>query len=239
MQAPDLRRRFNYGLALALLALVALGLFLAAPLDELNLHPVVVTVQAQLKAAFAQLWPFAAVAALGASVGLSELTSTFEDYPREAIATRWGQYLVWLNAVAATLAFAVARVYTPPTTNIFLLILTVGVGFPTLIRTKFTVAKEFGGRAGEDLSVNVGWLYEQFQKLCKKQIDLELMTFRRRQVDRLLLHYSSVSELYDAALYVLNARATLTKEEEAAKLEEMRQTIDPKVPPELARLNLG
>ncbi|MGH2521971.1 MAG: hypothetical protein ACRDH2_05650, partial [Anaerolineales bacterium] len=42
-----------------------------------------------------------------------------------------------------------------------------------------------------------------------------------------------------AALYVLNARATLTKEEEAAKLEEMRQTIDPKVPPELARLNLG
>ena len=235
----DLRRRFNFGTTLFVFLATVLALLLLTPLDGLNLHPSVIALQHQTKEAIILLSPYFLVAIAGAAVGLAELSSTFNDYPREAIATEWGQYLIWLNAVAAALAFFVASVYAPVGTNKILMILTVGFGFPALIRTKFTLAKQFGGGDGGDLSVNFGWLYDQFQNVCKKQIDLDLMSYRRMQVDRLLTRYSTVQELYQTALYTIKARATLAADEEKAKLEELQQTIDPKVPPEVARMNLG
>ncbi len=235
----DLRRRFNFGTALLVILFATIALLLVTPLDGLNLHPAVIALQHQTKEAVILLSPYFLVALAGAAVGLAELSSTFNDYPREAIATEWGQYLIWLNAVAAALAFFVASVYAPVGTNKILMIVTVGFGFPALIRTKVTLAKQFGGGDGGDLSVNFGWLYDQFQNVCKKQIDLDLMSYRRMQVDRLLTRYSTVQELYQTALYTIKARATLTTDEEQAKLEELQQTIDPKVPPEVARMNLG
>jgi len=236
---PDLRRRFNFGLAFGVLLLAAAALFLVTPLEGTGASPLVLTVQTQAKKGLEALSPYLFVGLLGAVVGLAELSKTFSDYPREAIAARWGQYLIWLNAVAAMFAYFVARLYTPPETSSILLILSVGFGFPALIRTKFTFAKELGGKDSADSSVNVGWLYEQFQYLCKKQIDLELMSYRRMQVDRLLGRFATVQELYQTAVYTLKARATLTDEEETAKLDELQKAIDPKLPADLARLNLG
>jgi hypothetical protein len=237
MNGPDLRRRFDLGFVLLVFALALVALFLATPLETLNLAPIVPLLQTQGRLALLVLWPYATVAALGAGVGLAELSSTFDDYPRQAIATRWGQYLIWLNGISAVLAFAIAKLYMPADTNQLLLIVGVGAGFPTLIRTKFTVAKQFGG--GDDLSINIGWLYDQFQNVCKKQIDLDLMSYRRTQVDRLLARYSTVQELSQTALYTIKARATLTKTEEEVRLADLAQIVDPKVPPELARMNLG
>jgi hypothetical protein len=239
METPDLRRRFNVGVAAWVIVGGALALFLATPLTGTGAPDALVTAQTQLRAALAALAPYLAVGALGAAVGLAELSKTFGDYPREAIAARWGQYLIWLNAVAAMFAFFVARLYAPPEINVVLLILGVGLGFPALIRTNFTYAKELGGKGAADSSVNIGWLYEQFQNLCKKQIDLELMAYRRMLVDRLLGRFATVQELYQTAVYTLNARATFTPEEEAAKLAELQNAIDPKLPADLARLNLG
>jgi len=237
--AADLRRRFNVGLALAVVGLGALALFLALPLEGTSLHPLIIDFQGRLLDAIYLLAPFALVGALGAGVGLAELTSAFNEYPREAVASRWGQYLVGLNALAAVGAYLVARLYAPAGVDQMVLILGVGVGFPTLIRTKFTLARQFGGSGQPDLNIDVGWLYEQFQRLCKDQIDIELMAYRRRFVDRLLIRFTSVQELYQTAQYTLNARATLTPEQQTARLEELKQAVDPKVPPELARLNLG
>lgn len=237
--APDLRRRFNLGLAFAIVLLGGLAVFLALPLEGTTLHPVIIDFQRRLLDAIYLLAPFALVGALGAGVGLAELTSAFSEYPREAVASRWGQYLVGLNALAAVGAYLVARLYAPEGVDPMVLILGVGVGFPTLIRTKFTLARQFGGTGQPDLNIDVGWLYEQFQRLCKDQIDIELMAYRRRFVDRLLTRFSSVQELYQTAQYTLNARATLTPEQQTARLEELKQAVDPKVPPELARLNLG
>lgn len=235
----DLRSRFNFALTLGLLFIVVLTVLLAVPLDLMNVQPVLIQLQTRIKDALGSLTPFIAVGALGAAVGLAELTSTFEDYPREAIVTQWGQYLIWLNGGTAVLAFFIIRFYAPADTNIFLLILMVGLGFPTLIRTNFTFAKQFGGDGKGDMGVNLGWLYEQFQTLCKKQIDVELMTFRRKQVDRLLARYPTVQELYQTALYTIKARATFTKAEEEAKLGELQQKIDPKFPIEAARTEIG
>jgi hypothetical protein len=224
---------------LATTAVLALAIFLALPLEGTNLHPIIIDLQGRLLSAIYLLAPFALVGGLGAGVGLAELTSAFNEYPREAVASRWGQYLVGLNAVAAVGAYLVARLYAPDDLDPLILILGVGIGFPTLIRTRFTLARQFGGSGQPDLTIDVGWLYEQFQRLCKDQIDIELMAYRRRFVDRLLARFSTVQELYQTAQYTLNARATLTPEQETARLAELTRAIDPKVPPELARLNLG
>ncbi len=240
MASPDLRRQYNFGMTatggLGLLIALA-AVFIALPLKTMNVAPEWVAIQEGIKATVIFLIPYAAVGALGAAVGLSEVSSTFSDYPREAIVTRWGQYVMALNALAAVVAYLLARIYAPAETDPVVLIIAVGVGFPALIRTKFTLAKNFGG--GDDVSVNLGWLYDQFQSLCKKQIDLELMTYRRAKVDQLLKRYSTVQELYDTALYALKARATLTVEEETAKRAELERIIGEKLPPELTRLELG
>ncbi len=229
----------NWRAALGLIFLGAAALALATPLDGLNLHPLIPAWQAQAKAALVVLAPYLVVAVLGAGVGLSELASTFSDYPREAIATRWGQLLIWLNAVAAVLAFLIAQVYAPATINPLVLIIGVGVGFPALIRTKFTLAKQFGGEGSGDLNLNVGWLYEQFQALCKKQIDLELMRSRLESVERLLAQYST-PQLYVIARYTVQARATLTAQEEAARLDELKQIIaDTEGGPQATRMGLA
>ena len=141
----DLRNRFNFWATFSLIVIATLAVLLAMPLDLMNLNPVVLQLQTRIKDGLGSLTPFIAVGALGAAVGLAELTSTFEDYPREAIMTHWGQYLIWLNGGTAVLAFFITRFYAPAETNIFLLILMVGIGFPTLIRTNFTFAKQFGG----------------------------------------------------------------------------------------------
>jgi hypothetical protein len=239
MESRDLRRRFNLGAAALGVLAVAAALFLATPLEGAGAPEMLLTVQSQMRRALEALSPYLFVGLLGAMVGLAELSKTFSDYPREAIAARWGQYLVWLNALAAMFAFFVARLYTPPETNQIVLVLSVGFGFPALIRTKFTFAKELGGESAADSSVNIGWLYDQFQYLCKKQIDLELMSYRRMQVDRLMNRFSTVQELYQTAIYTLNARAALTPEEETAKRDELQKAIDPRLPADLARLNLG
>ena len=149
--AADLRRRFNLGLAFGIVLLGALALFLALPLEGTRLHPLVIDFQSRLLDAIYLLAPFALVGALGAGVGLAELTSAFNEYPREAVASRWGQYLVGLNALAAVGAYLVARLYAPEGVDQMVLILGVGIGFPTLIRTKFTLARQFGGRLRGDI----------------------------------------------------------------------------------------
>ena len=235
----SLTRQFNFGLAILIMVGGGLALFVAAPLDGMNFHPFVSALQAQLRTALESFAPFLMVGALGAGVGLAEVSSSFTDYPREAIATRWGQLMIWLNALAAVLALLIARVYAPQGTNQVLLIIGVGVGFQAIIRTKFTLAKQFGGQGGSDLSLNLGWLYEQFQALCKKQIDLELMKGRLEQVESLLGKYST-PQLYVIARYTVRARATLTEEEEAALQEELKKLIaDTEGGPQSVRMNLA
>src|SRR3970282_665146 len=109
MGAPDLRRRFNLGLAFWLVMLAAAALFLASPLDPMNIAPGVAPAQKDLKAAIILLAPYLLVSGLGAGMGLAELASTFGEYPREAIASRWGQYLSWRHAIAAVWAVFIVK----------------------------------------------------------------------------------------------------------------------------------
>jgi hypothetical protein len=239
--APDLRRRFTlsastWGFLGAVL--FALMVFAALPLQDMGL-PQLLSVQASFSAIVEFIIPYLAVGGLGVAVGVAEISSTFSDYPREALVTRWSQYLLWLNALTAMLAYLLASVYAPAEIEPMVLIISVGVGFPALIRTKFILARNFGGEGGGDVSVNLGWLYDQFTIVCKKQIDLELMAYRRMKVDQLIQRYTTVQDLFDTALYTLKARDTLTEAEQTAKRAELERIISDKLPPELTRLNLG
>jgi hypothetical protein len=181
--------------------------------------------------------PYGIVALIGAVVGLAEIASTFLNYPREALRTRWGQLLILVNALAAALAFWIAWTYAPDA-NLPLLVIGVGVGFQALIRTRFTIAKSIGD-SGSNVELNLGWLYDQFQHLCKTQIDLEFMRGRRTAVTRLLTRYPSLTELHGIAVYTITARATLTPEEQQARIKALEPLLDSKLPVDLARATVA
>ncbi len=113
-----------------------------------------------------------------------------------------------------------------------------GVGFQAVIRTQFTLAKQLG-ESGGDINFNIGWLYDQFQNLCKTQIDLELMQGRRTAVTRLLQRYPTLRELHGIATYTIMARATLTSAEQAKRRNELDALLTPTAPPDVARMSLA
>lgn len=174
--------------------------------------------------------PYVGVAALGVTVGLAELTAAFADYPRQAATSPWGWGLIVLNGAAAALVLAVVRSYMPDA-NLLLTVLTVGVGFPAIVRTNIVLAKQFQGAEGKDLSLNLGWLYEQFQNLCKNQIDLALMRKRRAGVEALLARFPDERSLYNTAYYTIISRGILSAEEEAKRLAELNDVMTSKALP--------
>jgi hypothetical protein len=223
---------------LLVLLLLALVVFLALPLDGLGVASWALTFQAQLRAALYAAGPFSVVALLGAVVGLAEIAATFPNYPREALGARWAQTLILVNALAAIFAFWVARTYAP-SADLILTVVGVGIGFQAIIRTRFTIAKQIGGAGSSDINLNMGWLYDQFQNLCKTQIDMELMRGRRTAVTRLLERFPTLAQLYDIAQYTIVARATLTTEEEKARLQELDTLFNPKAPASFARTSMA
>lgn len=221
------------------LFLISLSIFLLFPTETTTLPLWVVVLQAQTQELTLNLLPYLVVGMLGAIVAIAELSSTFQTYPREALSTRWAAILILVNMVAAIVALVLVRI-TMPETDTVMQVLAVGVGFQAIIRTRFVLAKPIGGgHNGGEISLNLGWLYDQFQNLCRTQIDLELMNNRRTAVTRLIQYYPSLSQLYDTAWYTIIARATLTKEEEEARLAELEQLLDRKAPESFARASMA
>src|SRR5690349_16775532 len=136
----------NWLIVLLVIVVGAIATFAALPLDTLAPKPIdfILNVQKIVRDAISTLAPYLLVATLGAGVGLAELTSTFSDYAREALASQWGRLMLWVNGLSAVLAYLVVRIYAPDT-NPTILLIAVGLGFPAIIRTKFTLAKQFGG----------------------------------------------------------------------------------------------
>ncbi|MBS3785100.1 MAG: hypothetical protein KGY78_11720, partial [Anaerolineae bacterium] len=186
-----------------------------------------------------EMFPYLAVILLGVVVGLAELASTFADYPTDAIVSAWGLGLIVLNGAMAAIVLAVVRLYANAT-NLFLLVLAVGVGFQALIRTEFTLAKQFSGEGGGDLSLNLGWLYDQFQALCKTQIDQSLMRRRQPIVRELVEAFPSKLALFNMAYYTLVARRTLAPEEEARQVTQLTKRLeDSSLPDDVVRRMLA
>lgn len=236
-EKSGLSRTTKFIILIFTLALLAALLLLIYPVTAVT-SPVIIQLQQNLRYVIDILGPYLVVGLLGATVGIAELVSTFETYPREALLTKWAWVLIFVNVVAAILALLVLKATTPQM-NELLQILSVGVGFQALIRTKFVLAKQVGGSGESEVSVNFGWLYDQFQNLARTQIDLELMNRRRTAVTRLTTYYPTIAELYDVAWYTITARSTLTPMEEEAKLRELEKLLEPSAPENYAKSSLA
>jgi hypothetical protein len=222
--------------ALGIILLIVLLLGLAAVLTALAPDGPPTTAQGWLTAAV----PYLVVVMLGVVVGLAELASTFSDYPLDAVVSFWGLGLIAFNGAMAAIVFAIVRVYVPDEVNLFLLVLGVGIGFQALIRTEFTLARQFSGGDGGDLSLNLGWLYEQFQSLCKTQIDQALMRRRQPMVQELVDAFPDKMKLFNMAYYTTVARRTLTPEEEARQFDELIERLaDKSLPDEVTHMMLA
>ncbi|WP_420627627.1 hypothetical protein [Candidatus Leptofilum sp.] len=231
-------RRMKVGATIFFLLLAALITIIVFPITETTPAWVEPT-QSNVYNFMARISPYILVGLLGATVAIAELVSTFQTYPREALRTRWAWILVAVNVVAAMIALVVVRV-TMTEMNPSLQILSVGVGFQAIIRTRFVLAKRIGddGQEGE-VALNLGWLYDQFQNLARTQIDLELMNNRRTAVTRLLDYYPSMAELYDIAWYTITARATLSREQEEQRKSDLEKLLDPKAPENFAKSSIA
>jgi hypothetical protein len=95
--------------------------------------------------------------------------------------------------------------------------LAVGLGFPALIRTNFTLAKRLEpgveGGDGQALSINLGWLYDQFQNLARTQIDLALVLKRQALLRPLLEKYPALEDLVSIAHNIIQERALFSQEQ--------------------------
>lgn len=194
--------------------------------------------QSSLRQFTAVLAPFLVIGFVGGLIGVAELVSTFKTYPREALLTRWAWVLIFANVFAAIAALLILRATAPPM-SFLMEFLIVAFGFQGIIRTRFVLAKQVGSDKDGEVAINLGWLYDQFSNLSRRQIDLELMNNRRTAVTRLLQYYPTLAELYDIALYTITARETLTPEEEQEKLDALEKLIDPKAPEHFAKTSIA
>jgi hypothetical protein len=151
--------------------------------------------------------PYIIVVILGGVVGIAEVIATFSQTPRDAFRTYWAWILVAVNMGAAAGVLAISQIYAKNAHPV-LLAVAIGIGLPTLIRTKFTVAKQFMG--GEELSINVGWLYDQLLGWFKTEIDIAVVNDRQKIIGRLLQKIPEVDKLKDVAHTVLQGRSLFT-----------------------------
>lgn len=221
--------------------LLILAILLGFPFRATNSPNFFIVLQEQLWIFLSLAGPYLFVGLLGAIVGIAELTATFQTYPREALATSWAKLLIFVNAISAILALLIVQAAFP-NGNTFIQLLGVGVGFQAIIRTNFVLAKPMGTREGEqtgEVSINLGWLYDQFQTLCRTQIDLEWMDKRRQVVTDLTKRYDTLSELYEIAYYTVLSRATLSDDEKGYRFNRLEELIDPMAPESVAKSSLA
>ena len=237
-QRTKITRGMKTAVILTVVFLLTIATIIVFPITETT-PAWVMPLQENVYGLTARFAPYVLVGLLGATVAIAELVSTFQTYPREALRTRWAWILIGVNVLAAIIALVVVRV-TMTEMNPSLQILSVGVGFQAIIRTRFVLAKRIGddGQEGE-VALNLGWLYDQFQNLARTQIDLELMNKRRTAVTRLLEYYPSMAELYDIAWYTITSRATLTREQEEQRKSDLEKLLDPKAPENFAKSSIA
>lgn len=129
---------------------------------------------------------------LSMTVAVAEIVTVFEQDAQRALRT-WGAFLlICLNIAASALILALLGELGADV-NVWLGV-AVGIGLPTLIRTRFTVLKPLPGSTSEGVDIQLDQLYERLQRFCRRWIDLKLAEQRVRIVDA-AIEYIPVTEL--------------------------------------------
>ncbi len=168
--------------------------------------------------------PYLIAAFLGFAVGATEVVATFSENPRDAFRTGWGWVLIFFNMIMTAGVYAIFSYYANDI-NKLILATTVGLGLPTLIRTNFTVAKQF---QGQDLNINAGWLYDRFLSWFKFEIDIDLVNIRGKIISD-LINQQNVATLKETANTVLQERSLINKDDISKQQAYIDQLVSSKM----------
>lgn len=168
------------------------------------------------------LLPYAIVLLVSLLVGVSEIMTEFEKEFLDAILTRWGATLLLFNIISAEAVFIgfLVQGNFEDDANQLLLALSVGVGFPTLIRTRFTLKKSSDPEQ-DDFTFGLDRIYGTFQERIKDGIDRELLPRNRRIVKQLCELYS-IRELSTLIQQSLELQSRIPEE----KVEQTNTEVD-------------
>ena len=159
------------------------------------------------------------VSFIGLIVGFVEIVSTFESKTtlvlsqKKAGAWAWG--LIVFNGCMNLSVFAILM-YLTDKWNPILLSLIVGFFSPILIRIKLTVIKNLSST--DELILNLGWIYERIQKLCKAQID-NAMLVSGQQLKKILARIQGRKQLYNFVYVIVQSSETLSPQKKEEKLK--------------------
>jgi len=141
-------------------------------------------------------------------VALAEVVTVFEADPVSALRTWGAAFLLFLNGIMAVLVLALLRTLFPETRSP-LVALAVGLGLPTLVRTRFTILKPLPGTTtSEGIDIRLDELYERLQRFCRGRIDVALASRRVRLVSR-ALERLALDKLEQQARLLLEGGLTL------------------------------
>ena len=124
--------------------------------------------------------------AIGASLALAvaEVVSAFEPDPVRALRTGGSILLLLFNVAMAVLLLALVRSFGGGGDSPWAA-LAIGLGVPTLVRTRFTVMRPLPGTAqSEGVEIRLDEIYERLQSFCRRRIDVALAGQRVRMVEQ-------------------------------------------------------
>jgi len=155
-------------------------------------------------------------AAMSLVVAVAEVVSVFERDPARALCT-WGSvFLLLLNMAMAVLLLALVRSFWAGGDSPWMA-LAVGLGLPTLVRTRFTLMKPLPGTVGsEGVEIRLDELYERLQRFCRGRIDLALAGQRVRLVEQ-AMDQLELEELARRLRLLLEGGLVLTASDKARR----------------------
>lgn len=176
----------------------------------------------QVSDRFSVLLPHAIVCLTSVLFGIAELISEFEKDFSDAVTTPGGIGLLVFNAMTAEAVFFCILIQgeIESEVNQLWLAASVGFGFPTLIRTRFTLKKS-PDPDREDFTVGIDWIYDAIQKHIKSEIARSLVPRKRTLVRQLCESYPT-GEIYQYIKQALEERYLFAQEEakqESAKAD--------------------
>ena len=156
---------------------------------------------------------------IGLIWGFIELLSTFESKSTLALSQKragmWAWGIIAFNGCMNLSVFALLM-YLTAEWNPILLSLIVGFGLPILIRTGFTFIKIPNSK--NELILNVGWIYEQIQKLFQAQINNSMLA-SGQQLKKILERFQGRKQLYNFVYAIIQSNETLSPYEKEEKLK--------------------
>jgi cell division protein FtsW (lipid II flippase) len=173
------------------------------------------------------------VLVIGTLIGVAEVTSSFPHRAAAALMAPWGLLLVLANALGSVIVYAAVTLYMPSAEHPILRPIAIAVAFAVVIRTRFVLARPLDhDSASGSCSLDLGWPYGRFQRLCREQVRGYIGPDRRSDVAALRRRYPSAGELRRVGRWALERDA---EAEEAAPLSaELDRLLAQDVPERLA-----